>query len=145
MYNLHTDLEYGLLLSRIIHFIDSALSTSCNLKAFYVVISFVSSTLQLEDQKQSLISNEVIQVQQEHGSWAIRPGCNNHHSQPTTLAFPRGGCCLLAVTPAPLQKTTYFRAHEVLNCEGARSSLYSKRVCPDGQIEEPDSSLLSLL
>lgn len=68
MYNLHTGLEYGLLLSRIIRFIDSALSTSCNLKAFYVVVSFVSSTLQLEDQKQSLISNEVIQVQQEHGS-----------------------------------------------------------------------------
>jgi hypothetical protein len=37
------------------------------------------------------------------------------------------------------------RAHEVLNCEAARSSLDSKCVYPDGQIGEPDSSLLSLL
>lgn len=37
------------------------------------------------------------------------------------------------------------RAHEVLNCEGARSSLDSKCVYPDGQIGEPYSSLLSLL
>lgn len=37
------------------------------------------------------------------------------------------------------------RAHTVLNCEGARSSLDSKCFYPDGQIGEPGSSLLSLL
>lgn len=37
------------------------------------------------------------------------------------------------------------RAHRVLNCEGARSSLDSKCFYPDGQIGEPGSSLLSLL